>query len=411
MARTVEETITPAVEEPQPQPDKPRPGCEKSPLMPLRRSILLTVLYGDLFDYPMSEDELRRYLVRVSPEPSSSGPPASSCGWPAPSEHRLGAVSGLEAGLSGTQFDDALESLVGPYLSRSAGHYCWKGREHLFELRRQRASLCRRRWPQARRYARWLARVPFVRMVAVCGSQAMENGGEDGDIDIFCITEPRRLWLVQLAAMMLWRVARIFSARICPNYFLTLRSLGLEERNLYTAHEVTQVVPLWGEQAYEAFLAANRWVEDYLPQLDFGDRRRFLEDSPTPATTARLERLLGGGLGDAVDRLIYRMLLVYYPIRLRRRRLSKEDVERAYRRDRQVVIDGGFSTAVARSFKKRVRDRLGEQVPEAVLAGLFPRAASTSVPARSKRSHPVWGRLFARRYGTERRPGFAEADE
>ena len=360
-------------------------------LPPLHRAILLTVLYGDLFDHPLKPEEIRRFLPLPCPEPGD--------------------------------LEQALDELSGRWLSVADGFVCWRGRESTFETRRRRQELSADRWPAARRFARWLSRVPFLRMVAVCGSQAMENGDERADVDLFLITEPDRLWLVQSAAMVLRRAGRLLGVDFCPNYLLTTRSLEIEERDLYAAREAVQVVPLWGEAAYDRFLAANRWIESFLPQhglpqhslpqhslpqhclpqhglsrLGAGDRRRFLESRSRQRSTGALEWLFGGWLGTLADRGVHRLLLVYYRLRLRRHGWSRGDIESAYRRDRQVVITGGYSRAVAERFLDHAGRELGDRVSRAELERWFFGDAPTPAEDREA-ADPLYAGLMARRYG------------
>jgi hypothetical protein len=52
---------------------------------------------------------------------------------------------------------------------------------------------------------------------------------------------------------------------LCPNFLISADHLRLSERNLYTAHEVAQMVPLTPTPWYQAFLNANRWIGNFLP--------------------------------------------------------------------------------------------------------------------------------------------------
>jgi glycosyltransferase involved in cell wall biosynthesis len=340
-----------------------------APALPsLERAVLLAVLYSDLFEYPLTEAELRQALVGV-----------------AAGEAELAACL------------DRLEGAA--FLARREGFVVWKGRERLVELRRERAAHSPPRWDEARRYARRLRRVPFVRMVAVCGSQAMENAPPGGDIDFFVITAPRRLWLVQVAAMLLRRLRGRGGVEICPNYFLAADSLPIAERNLYSAHEAVQVVPLWGRDAYLTFRRENGWVADFLPGFGTDDRLRRLSDDG-PRAPAWLERGLRGRLGDFADRLLHGALLLYYPLRLHRYHFGRDAFREAYRRDRQVAVGGGYARAVAAAFRRRVAERLpAGAVPESEIDRLFPR--SLLEPAETGVDR-LYGRLLAESYGVPR---------
>lgn len=331
-------------------------------LSTLQRAILLTVLYSDLFDYPLTEDELHRYLV--APYPGEAA------------------------------FGRALEGLLGSHLTRAEEFFTLAGREQIVKVRRQRQQTGDERWALATRYARWLTHVPFVRMVAVCGSQAAGNARSDADVDFFLVTEPRRLWTAQVCSMLLRRVASLLSVRVCPNYFLTLDSLEVEPHNLYHAREVAQAVPLWGDATHLRFLGANRWIEQLLPNVSHADDRRDrLKELPRPRFVRGFEWLLGGRLGNGLEGALHRVLLAYYPLRLHYLGWRREHFRRSYRDDRQEVMRGGYGPVVERAFRDRAVAYLGESVAAHELGRLFPSLGSTHEPDR------LYANLFSERYG------------
>ncbi len=341
-----------------------------SPLPPLHRAVLVTVLYSDLFDHPLTGDELHRFLTAPCPDRE--------------------------------ELDRAVEELDGSYLGTAQGFIFLRGREATIDIRLRRQRLAAKRWPPARRFARWLARVPFLRMVAVCGSQAMDNGDDDGDVDLFLITEPGRLWLVQSLTMVLRRIGRGLGIDICPNYLLASNSLELAARNLYTAREACQAMPMWGEATYDSFLEANGWIGDFLPQRALGDRRRFLEEGPRRRSTAVLEWLLGGRLGDLADHAVHHILLLYYRARLRGHGWQRQDIERAYRRDRQVVVTGGYAAAVAQRFVEHGARKLGDVLSADELRAAFfgETTEQAGEPTGDRETpDPLYAGLMATRYG------------
>jgi len=284
------------------------------------------------------------------------------------------------------------------HLDLADGHYVAPGKRGLVALRRRRRELSARRFELARRFARWMTCIPFVRCVGVCGSLAIENGDENADIDLFVIAERGRLWIVQAATMVLRRCSLVWRERVCPNYFLATDSLRVRDRSLYTAHEVAQLVPLVGRSAYLDFVAANRWVDAFLPNADFLARANRSGSGVQPAFTRGLERGLGGKTGELLDRALHRVLSAYYRLRLRRYGRSRQAVSDAYSRERQEVIAGGYGPVVARRFAERVReygDAVGLEI--ATDPSLFPPGVQTSGEV-----DPLYARLFDQRYGSFR---------
>jgi len=206
----------------------------------LQRGIVQAVAYADVFDYPLTADEIHRYLIGI---------PASRA-----------TVRGI---LSNGKPD---------VISRSGRYYTLAGRESAIETRRARGALAAGYWKRATRYGRTMGNLPFVRMVAVTGALAMDNIA-DGDIDYLVVTEPGRLWLCRALIVGLVRIAALKGTELCPNYFLSEQALVLNERNLFTAHEVAQMVPLTGLATYQRLRALNRWTDSYLPNAGGPPRR------------------------------------------------------------------------------------------------------------------------------------------
>lgn len=236
----------------------------------LRRAIVQAVVYGDIFDYPLTAREIYRYLVEVR----------------AP----LAAI------------DLALHdgSLVPRHLSAHDGYYTLPGREAIIATRQRRAEVAATLWPRAQRYGRLIARLPFVRMVAVTGALAMDNVEPAADIDYLIVTEPGRLWLCRAIVILLVRAAALRGDTICPNYFLSERALVLNERNLFAAHELAHMVPLAGVAIYTRMRSLNSWTERFLPNAG-GPPRQVRATDPGGTTRRVAEAALRSRLGERIE--------------------------------------------------------------------------------------------------------------
>ena len=204
-------------------------------LSPLERACVETVAYADVFDCALTEPELHRYLV------------------------------GVEADRAAVRTALASDRVAGGFLHQTGAYVTLAGREQLVERRRACAEHGARLWPQAARYGALLARLPFVRLVAVSGALAVDNAGVNGDIDYFIVTEPDRLWLCRGLVIGVVRWAARRGITLCPNYFLSERALALDPPNLFMAHEVTQMVPVGHTAVYRRFRRLNRWTDRFLP--------------------------------------------------------------------------------------------------------------------------------------------------
>ena len=202
---------------------------------PLARSLIGTLAYADLFDYPLTLAEIARYQV----ETSFSQEQLSRC--------------------------LATSCLVQDMVVQEDEHFCLRGREEVFDIRRNRAIASERVWRRARYYSRWLSRLPFVRMVAITGALAVDNIAARPDIDLLVVASEGRIWIARRVIIGLVRLARLFGDDLCPNYIISETNLDLEQQDLFTAHELAQMVPLYGRQLYTAMIARNAWATTYLP--------------------------------------------------------------------------------------------------------------------------------------------------
>ena len=201
----------------------------------LEQAILNTVAYGDIFQYPLTEEQIHRYLIGVKSTPRA--------------------------------VRNALRT--SRRLAGSLAHY-WPfyllcGQENIVETRLHRADEATRLWPKAIYYGNWIARLPFVRMVAVTGALAMNNVDPGADIDYLIVTSPGRLWLCRGLVVALVKLARLRGVTLCPNYLLSERALLFPDKTLYSAHELVQMVPLYGLSVYRRMLQENRWTDQFLP--------------------------------------------------------------------------------------------------------------------------------------------------
>ena len=208
---------------------------EAESLSPLELSIVRAISYADVFDYPLTVEEIHRSLVG-----------------------QVSTREQVQALLDGSR-------LVPSYLDTRNAFYFLSGREQILEERQRRASASSHLWLQAEEYGRQIARIPFVRMVAVSGALAVDNARPGDDIDFFIVTEANRLWLCRALVIMLVKRAARGGDLICPNYFLSTNALTLPERDLYTAHEMVQMAPISGFDVYREILSQNAWVFQLLP--------------------------------------------------------------------------------------------------------------------------------------------------
>ncbi len=211
----------------------------------MEKVILKTIIYSDIFDYPLKIWEVHKWLIRQ------------------------------EAGLP--QVKKAISRLVRKeviYVSKE--FVVLTGRKGLIKKRTSMERWAGIYFSRAIKISYLLKVVPWIKLVGVSGGLAMGSVSKEDDVDLFIITQKNRLWLTRLFVLFILAITlqrrkasdnKLTSAgKICPNLFLEEDQLGQRNRDLYTAHEVLQMKVLWQrENTYSRYLEDNSWVFEFLP--------------------------------------------------------------------------------------------------------------------------------------------------
>jgi len=202
----------------------------------IERAILEALAYSDIFEYPLRLDELHRYLSMRA-----------------------------EAG----ELQTALEPMREQVHSLD-GYYFLAGREKIVEIRKRREARSRKLLPRALKYGRLLGSLPFVRMAALTGSLAVMNVSKNADFDYMLVAAQGRVWTARLFALALNRAANLSGHTLCPNLIVSESALEWTQRDLYSARELCQMIPITGLEVYRRLMEVNQWAEEFLPNAYIG---------------------------------------------------------------------------------------------------------------------------------------------
>lgn len=250
---------------------------------PIEAAVLRTVLYADIFSFPMTVEEIHHFLIHDEPVT-------------------------LDVVRDTLDHSPSLKKL----LRIERGYVIYDQQTALVELRTAREEASARLWPSACYYGLWLSRLPFVRMVALTGALAMRNAAHgDDDLDYLVITAQGRVWLARALAILLVRVARLRGMTVCPNYVLSEANLEQERHDIFLAHEVAQMIPLYGTSLYERLRTLNAWTFESLPnaRAPFYPEKEYVPRSGWRILKKTGEWLLGGWFGDRLEQWEYRRKL------------------------------------------------------------------------------------------------------
>jgi hypothetical protein len=248
----------------------------RSIFMDLHTSILKTIAYFDLFDYPLTLEDIRRFLDIKADEAGISAETEMLV--------REGRLFKLGAYYS-------LQDNAALTLRRL------RGEAHADELLRIAA-----------RGARLLYRFPFVRGVCISGSLSKRCADEKADIDYFIITSANRIWIARTLMHLFKKLTFLLGHqhRFCMNYYVDEDALEIREKNIFTAIELFTLLPMCGDEGLDKFFRANDWATEYFP--GYRDRSRKAQESGGSSSLKRLfERVFGNRLGNKLENKLRRI--------------------------------------------------------------------------------------------------------
>lgn len=202
-----------------------------------------TLKYHNIFDYPLRRDEIVH--------------------WYTPYKTKAGSLS----------------------IQKKDDYYFLSGREDLVIKRKLRQKASLKKLKTAKTVAHMLSVIPTIKMIAVTGSLAMMNADPASDIDFMIITKKGTLWATRVLTLLILAINKISTRRfgeknqkdkICLNLWLDESALSWPKRNIFTAHEIAQVLPILEKDwTYEEFLRKNRWIKKYWPNaVSFFDSKK-----------------------------------------------------------------------------------------------------------------------------------------
>ena len=251
-------------------------------------SILKVLVYFDLFRYPLTANEIRRFLDQPSGE---------------------------------TEFNDTLDELV---RAKKVFHidkfYSLSNNLSLAERRIKGNERAAALLLKAEKIAALLYKFPYTRGIAISGSLSKSFADESADIDYFIITKANRLWIAR-TLLHIYKKNPFLKNRkqyYCMNYFVDEADLVIEEKNIYTATELYTVIPVSGNGSVKKFFETNSWSHNYFPNQSLpyvkGDLKKH-----GPWFKLLAESILNNKLGDWLDN---------YFLKLTTRRWKKKEDER-----------------------------------------------------------------------------------
>jgi hypothetical protein len=260
----------------------------------IKKDILATIAYFNLFDYPLRKNEIFGFLGHCD-------------------DYR--------------EFENALKNLVEEFHVFRIGDFYSLQNNSKLAIRRYRGNEnARIMLGKAKWGASIIASFPFVRAVGVSGSLSKLFADENSDIDYFIITAANRLWIARTLLHVFKKLTFLFNKQhyFCMNYFVDEAEPDILEKNIYTATEVVTLLPLRGDDVFERFFKINHWAQTFFPNKN-------ISNPPLLRTRKNwfvlfVEKILTNRIGNAADNFLMKLTAKSWDKKTRDKKMDNKGI-------------------------------------------------------------------------------------
>ncbi len=288
--------------------------------------VLRTIIYYDIFRYPLTESDL---LNSCNLSKTSTSP----C---------INAINYL--------VDKKIVYKIDDYYSLTNNSDGVK--------RRIKGNEDAKKWmKKAYLFSKIISWFPFVRGISLSGSLSKGFVDSDPDIDYFIITKPNRLWITR-SFLTAFKVIFLLNSYkyFCLNYFVASNKMEIEEKNLFTATEIITMIPVFGDSAKRDFFESNRWIKEFYPSFEAEKAQKNIVQKSI-SLKRFFEFILEGKLGDKLDDWFMKI-----NIKFRRAKFGKQYSEEEFLLS--FKSEKNISKHHPENFQKKVMDKFQSKLKE-----------------------------------------------
>lgn len=291
-----------------------------------QQSILKALLYFDVFNYPLKEEELFEN-------------------------------SSLKQ--SADEFKEDLNLLTEQgFINYENGFYFSpKASAEIIKRRVDGNTLAETMLPRAFEFSRKIAGFPFISGVCISGSLSKNYYDANSDMDYFIVTKDNRLWIARTLYILYYKllVPKNQKKYYCLNYFVSESHLSIPDHNLFVATELVHLIPTVNFAMYKQVMDHNQWARDYF-QNKKEVRHKGTADLARPFFNKLTELAFSGNFGNWVDDVLLRITLKRW--RKKYKELSDEDFDLQFRTRKHVCKrhSFGFQNKVLLALEKKITE-------------------------------------------------------
>ena len=291
---------------------------------PLESGVLKTLLYFDVFYYPLTLTEITDSCQQVHATKNT-----------------------VESVLS--------ELILKKTVQKQDDFYFVNDDPSIIERRKKGNLRASKFFKKVRFFSRLISWFPFVRGVCISGSLSKGYMEKDGDIDYFIITAPNRLWLCRTLLVLFKKVFLLNSRKyFCVNYFIDTEHLEIPDKNIFTATELTSAYPTYNHELYMQFMKHNLWFKDFYPNKT---EKTNLNVLPEKKFLLKLffEKIWLGKIGEKLDNWCFHRTLKYWKKKFKNFDETTFDLHLRSKKEVSKHHPRGFQTKTLIAYREKIK--------------------------------------------------------
>lgn len=288
-------------------------------------AVIRTLVYFDIFKHPLREVEILNLI-----------------------QHK---------DVSANEIEKAIADLISQgIIECQKGFYFLNNNASIIERRLRGEDLAAKSLETAKRYSKLISKFPFVRGIALSGSLSKNYMDEKSDIDYFIITTKERMWVAR-TMLVLYKKVVLFNSHknFCLNYFLSEDALDIPDKNIFTATELSFLIPTYNYSLYNRLKEANAWATNHLPRFPLRTKEHIMEERKHLLKNA-MEKILSGSLGERLDTFFFRLTVKFWKKKFKHFDDSTFDFRLRSRKNVSKHHPLGFQEKVLSSYAKNIKE-------------------------------------------------------
>lgn len=219
----------------------------------MEKAILKTLVYADIFDYPMILREIHKWLIG-----------------------KKATLRQVESAIGRLVQSSSLDFARDKKFKVQSDYYFLRKSNGMVRKRKRREKQSAKYLLKAKFLCQILKIIPWIKLIGISGGLALDNATKADDIDLFIITAKNRLWISRLLVLGVLSLTgqrrkigdrgKKIAGKICINTLLEEDRLEQRDKDIFVAHEVLQMKVLWQrDNIYFKYLMDNGWALRFLP--------------------------------------------------------------------------------------------------------------------------------------------------